>query len=366
MKHFTKLYSCFFIGMVAAGCSKEHSANLDTQYQSADTVTRFINPLKKSAIDPYVTQKDGYYYYMSTGANYLTLTRAKEMIFLDQAYSKTIFTPPAGAAYNTNISKPEIHFLIGKWYVYFSADNGQAINRRTYVIENSAADPLTGTWEFKGKIADAANDLLATDGTVLEYNGQLYFLWSGFNQLPTSVTRIEQQLFISKMKDPYTLDGERVSISQPTNSWESYETIINKVVYRYLLNQNPEVIKNGAGDVFLTYTAGSCESDNVSLGLLSLKTGTDPMVASNWVKSAQPVFATSRDAYGPAFNGFFKSADGKEDWIIYNANPLPGQGCINARSPRIQKFSWKPDGSPDFGIPVGTSLAADSLLRPSK
>ncbi|WP_158534903.1 glycoside hydrolase family 43 protein [Mucilaginibacter hurinus] len=366
MRYSTILYSCFFISLVVAGCSKEHAPNLDPQYQSKDTVKTFTNPIKRSALDPYVTQKDGFYYYMNTGANYLILTRTQEMIFLDQAYSKTIYTPPVISDYNTNVSKPEIHFLEGKWYTYFSADNGQPANRRVYVIENSSADPLQGTWEFKGKVADPANDFIATDGTVFEYNNALYFLWSGFKAAPTSETNVEQSIYIAKMKDPYTLESGRVLIAEPTNAWERHQYTESGKTYRVALNQNPEVIKNQGGDVFVTYTANTCVTDNVSLGLLTLKSGSDPLVAENWTKSASPVFSSSRDAYGPAFNGFFKSADGKEDWIIYNANPLPGQGCNVTRTPRIQKFGWKADGSPDFGAPVGTTLATDALLRPSK
>jgi GH43 family beta-xylosidase len=56
--------------------------------------------------------------------------------------------------------------------------------------------------------------------------------------------------------------------------------------------------------------------------------------------------------YAPGHNSFFKSPDGKEDWILYHANSLPGQGCGGFRSPRAQKFSWDKNGFPVFGIPV--------------
>jgi GH43 family beta-xylosidase len=56
--------------------------------------------------------------------------------------------------------------------------------------------------------------------------------------------------------------------------------------------------------------------------------------------------------YATGHNGFFKSPDGKEDWIIYHANAGAHEGCGKDRSPRIQAFTWRPDGTPDFGIPV--------------
>jgi GH43 family beta-xylosidase len=76
--------------------------------------------------------------------------------------------------------------------------------------------------------------------------------------------------------------------------------------------------------------------------------------SKSWKKSKTPVFVKNPEgqAFGPGHNGFFKSADGKEDWIIYHANPKTGQGCGGSRSARIQKISWRSDGTPDFGKPV--------------
>ena len=78
----------------------------------------------------------------------------------------------------------------------------------------------------------------------------------------------------------------------------------------------------------------------------------------------EPVFSKSiqHKVFGPGHNGFFQSKDGKENWIIYHANSESEQGCGGARSPRIQKFTWNADGSPDFGEPVST---LQKLRKPS-
>lgn len=53
-------------------------------------------------------------------------------------------------------------------------------------------------------------------------------------------------------------------------------------------------------------------------------------------------------------NSFFKSPDGRQNWILYHANSEAGQGCGGKRSPRIQSFTFLKDGTPSFGSPVST------------
>ena len=120
------------------------------------------------------------------------------------------------------------------------------------------------------------------------------------------------------------------------------------------VNEGPEAITNSAGNLFITFSASGCWTDNYCLGLLTLKTGGNPLAAMDWTKTKTPVFGTleSSGTYGPGHNGFFKSADGTQDWIIYHANNLKGQGCGAARNPRIQQFTWNNDGSPNFGTPL--------------
>jgi len=48
--------------------------------------------------------------------------------------------------------------------------------------------------------------------------------------------------------------------------------------------------------------------------------------------------------------------------MLYHANAEAGQGCGNRRAPRAQRFTWKPDGAPDFGRPIGAGVP---VARPS-
>lgn len=310
----------------------------------------FFNPLLTSGPDPWVTEKDGYYYYMHTTGSNITIRKTDKMSELRDAPATVVWTPPSGTSYSHNLWAPELHFLDGNWYVYFAADDGNDQNHRMYVIENTSSDPTTGSWTFKGKIS-APSDIWAIDGTVLEEGGDRYFLWSGWRTQDPSESGI-QQIYIAEMSNAWTITSSRTLISESDYNWEKHG----------LVNEGPQILRNSSGDVFVIYSASGCWTDEYKLGQLEL-TGSDPLQASSWTKKSSPVFEQSpgNSVYGPGHASFFKSPDGTEDWIIYHAQSESDAGCSGSRSPRIQKFTWS-SGEPDFGAPKKTSTA---ITKPS-
>ncbi|MES2646387.1 MAG: glycoside hydrolase family 43 protein [Bacteroidota bacterium] len=310
------------------------------------TSTSFVNPLLINGPDPWIIQKDTNYYYTHTLGNRIAIWKTSKISELRTASFKTIWSPPASGQGSRNIWAPEFHFISNKWYAYYAADDGNNANHRMFVLENNSPDPWLGTWEAKGKIADASNKW-AIDGTVFDYGSQLYFVWSGWE----GDVDVKQNLYIAKMSNPWTIEGNRVMISTPTYDWET--------IGAPDVNEGPAIIKNDAGKVFLTYSASGCWNDDYALGLLTLKSNGDPLLPADWIKNATPVFVKNPggSVYGPGHNSFFKSKDGTENWILYHANSSPGQGCGDTRNPRAQKFTWNADGTPNFGQPVATGLA---------
>ncbi|MCR5887581.1 hypothetical protein LRS06_07280 [Hymenobacter sp. J193] len=47
---------------------------------------------------------------------------------------------------------------------------------------------------------------------------------------------------------------------------------------------------------------------------------------------------------------------------MYHANSNPNEGCVEKRNPRMQKFTWNADGTPNFGVPVAIN---QPILKPS-
>ncbi|RFZ84823.1 glycosyl hydrolase family 43 [Mucilaginibacter terrenus] len=343
--NFVKL---LFIGLI---CNALSTSSALAQTKKLKT---FTNPILPSGADPWITYKDGYYYYTNTLGDSLIIWKTKDIADLRNSPKKTIWVPPTGKSYSRELWAPEIHFINNKWYMYFAADDGKNRNHRLYVLENTSADPLLGTWTFKGPLEEASNKW-AIDGSVFGYKGQLYLIWSGWEGDENG----EQDIYIAKLKNPWTVDGKRVRISKPEYDWEMVGDLHDANNPPHVnVNEGPEVLVHG-NQIHLIYSASGCWTDNYALGMLSAPASADLLDPKSWKKNAKPVFQQSKEnsVYAPGHNSFFKSPDGKEDWILYHANSKPGCGCGGQRSPRMQMFTWNKDGTPNFGLPVKTGVA---------
>ena len=212
-----------------------------------------------------------------------------------------------------------------------------------HVIESIGKDPM-GPYTYKAELTDSI-DGWAIDTSILQLNGSLYLLFSAFPGDDISAITNDQNLYIALMSNPWTLSGDRVLISSPTYIWERQDGRVN---------EGPVALQHN-GKTFIIYSASGCWGPHYKLGILTYNGG-DPLKASSWGKSPKPVFQGTSKVFSPGHNNFFKSPDGKEDWIIYHANDSAGGSCDMNRSPRIQKISWKSDGTPDFGSPVDLNI----------
>lgn len=318
----------------------------------------FTNPLLPSGADPWVIEKNDNFYFTHTTGRNIVLYKTTSLAALKRGKGKVVWQPPDSTMYSKQIWAPELHEINGKWYFYFAADDGKNENHRLYVLENTSSDPMKGEWKLKGKIA-AATDKWAIDGSVFQYNDKWYLIWSGWE----GDTNGQQDIYIARMKNPWTIDGDRVRISSPVFDWERHGDLHDSLNPPHVaVNEGPQVLRNKK-KLFIVYSASGCWTDQYGLGLLTF-TGDNLLDSSSWKKSVEPVFTTSVEnkVFAPGHNSFFKSPDGKEDWILYHANSEAGQGCGRMRAPRAQKFTWNKDGSPNFGTPV---KAGTQLIIPS-
>ena len=318
--------------------------------QSSPTgmMTNKLNPY--GGADPWLQYYEGYYYLATTTwRSELIMLKSPTLAGLKTAIPLQIYAE-TDSSRCCNMWAPEFHLLQGdnglRWYYYYSAGTADTLsNQRTHVLESEWTNPM-GPYHYKAQVFDPDNNIWAIDGSILQYHDQLYFLFSsGDGQY--------QSLFIAPMENPWTISGRRVLLSQPTYDWEQVGGSVN---------EGPVALYH-AEDVFIVYSASSCATPDYKLGLLRL-IGTDPLNPNDWEKYSDPIFTRADEpgVYGSGHNGFFKSADGTEDWIAYHANDTASGGCDDGRTTRVQPFTWNVDGTPNLGEPISPN---DLIPMPS-
>lgn len=298
----------------------------------------FTNPVAADGADPWVIKHQGTYLYCYSKNDAIWVNKSECLIDAIQMEGVEIWNPPPATDYSKEIWAPELHFIQGKWYIYFAADDGNNENHRMYVLESVNEDPQ-GEYLLKGKISDVS-DKWAIDGTVLQHNKKLYFIWSGW----AGDVNVQQNLYIAEMSNPYTIRGSRIQISEPEYEWE--------MIGNPLINEGPEVLRKDE-KVFIIYSASGSWTDDYCLGRLSLTTE-NLLSKEAWIKHPSPVFSGTSSVISPGHASFTKSPDESEDWIIYHT--AKHKGAAWDRNIRIQKFSWTKDGIPCFGYPVENNV----------
>ncbi|MFO7824528.1 MAG: glycoside hydrolase family 43 protein, partial [Cyclobacterium sp.] len=300
--------------------------------------------------DPWVFQKgEGYYYCASVGGG-IAISRSSKLTH--HGDFQKVWDSPAQGWNAANIWAPELHFIAGHWYIYYAAGEkpgGPFIHQKSGVLKSHGEDPF-GPYEDLGMLytGDDINDpesaKWAIDLTPFEHEGQLYAIWSGWED-DRHTDRTPQHLYIAKMSDPATISSNRVKLSSPKESWETGGELD--------LNEGPQVLKNGER-TFVIYSTRESWLKEYRLGQLTLITpGSNPMIPENWKKSG-PVFSGTAAVYGVGHCSFASSPDGSEEWILYHSKKSTEPGWD--RNIRLQPFQWKVDGSPDFGTPVPVGL----------
>ena len=310
--------------------------------QSYSQSTEFNNPIAEQRADPWVYKTDtGDYFLIATVPEYdrIVLRKANSINGLKEAKEKEIWHKHEKGVMGSHIWAPELHRIDGKWYIYFAAGEAENIwNIRMWVLSNSSADPMQGKWKEEGQIK-TQKESFSLDATTFEHKGKRYLIWAQNVRGGDSGTA----LVLSEMKNPTTLTGPEVILTEPEFSWERV---------KYNVNEGPAVIKKD-GRIFVAYSA-SATNHNYCMGLLWANEDADLLNVANWNKSPGPVFYTSDELkrYGPGHNSFTTSEDGKSTIMIYHARDykeIQGHELSDKnRATRARKVNWTKSGFPDF------------------
>ncbi|WP_280267066.1 glycoside hydrolase family 43 protein [Nocardia wallacei] len=299
----------------------------------ADPGGTFRNPLNPGP-DPFLTYYEGNYYLSTSQGDVLRIWKAPSLGAQAAAEPVTVWQD-GDASRNQQMWAPSFHLIGGHWYFYYTASDGTDETHRLYVLKSAGTDPL-GPYEFAAQLG--APDTWAIDPELLRLGDRLYLLWSGPSNL----------LQIAPMSDPVTVSGPAVELPSAGGCDD--------------IREAPAVIQRN-GTIYLVYSTCDTGTPDYQLWMHSLPPGADPLLPGSWIQHPAALFTRNDEAgvFGPGANGFFTSPDGAEDWIIYHGKDT-AEYTYDRRTTRAQKFTWNPDGTPNFGAPValGTDLALPS------
>ncbi|CAM4441569.1 GH43 family beta-xylosidase [Paenibacillus endophyticus] len=305
--------------------SKARSGFMSEMGVTSSSVSgKFNNPLYQGQ-DPFVTYKDGFYYFVSSSNldsnNKVYVSKSRTLI--DQGEKVMVFDSKGT---QTRIFAPEIFFFDGKWYIYYCADlKDYGFKHMATVLESVTDDPQ-GEYVDKGALYAGENGVYkqANDFTVFENNGQLYAVWGTLGSgEPIGPA-------IAPMDNPYTITADRSFL--PGGGGEG-----------------PRVLQRD-GKVFITMSEGDYASNGYRLSYFTNTDG-DFLNPDSWSRT-NDVFVATSDVSGPARAGFVKSVDGTEDWMIYHSRVYKDTGRNWWRQVNLQQIAWNSDGTPDFGTPI--------------
>ena len=298
--------------------------------------------------DPYVYKHtDGTYYFTASLPDYdgIALRKADKLFNLKDAPEKMIWKKHDKGIMSFHVWAPELHFIFGKWYIYFAAgdvDDIWAI--RPYVLECQGDDPFNDEWIEKGMMQCSDEDpfsfrAFSLDGTVLENHGEYYFIWAE----KVGVGKRISNLYIAKMESATKLSTVQVLLTTPDYDWERVG---------FWVNEGPAFIKHD-GKIYMTYSASET-GVAYCIGMLSADENDDLLDPKSWTKSRMPVLKTSEELkiYGPGHNSFTVNDEG-EPVMIYHARTeaeIVGNPLYNPnRHAMVMKVKWNDSGEPEFG-----------------
>ena len=322
-------------------CDDEDSRKINGPF------TDYNMPFIIQRADPYVCRHhDGTYYFTASVPEYdrIVLRSSSTLLGLKDAQEVTVWQKHSQGLMGAHIWAPELHYLEGKWYLYFAAGDAQDKWKiRPYVLECVGADPLAGPWRELGKMKAAKEDefsfqAFSLDATVFENKGKYYFVWAE----KTGVGKGISNLYIARMASPDRLETVQVLLTTPDYDWERVG---------FWVNEGPAVIKHD-GMIYLTFSAsatGAC----YCMGMLSASAQADLLDPQSWKKERLPVVKTDveKGIYGPGHNSFTTDEQGN-DICVYHARTyeeIVGDPLYDPnRHTMLMRLGWTDSKRPVF------------------
>ena len=317
---------------------------------------RYANPFINERADPYIVDgNDGYFYFTASypaygsadkGYDRIILRRSSTVAGLADAEEKVIWKAHSNGLMSRHIWAPEMHFIGGKWYIFFAAGTSENVWAiRPYVLECDG-DPYTGNWTERGQMQASPGDSesfanFSLDMTYFEHNGRHYVIWAEIKG--------DSSLFMAEIDPaaPYRLISSPILLTKPDYDWEKVNNRVNEGASVLITNRK----------VYVFFSASGTGSE-YCIGRLEADTDADLMDVSSWRKLGSPVLSTKDldGESGPGHNCFVTDENG-DLLLVYHARPESHSsgscGTYNkdplydpCRHTRIKQVIFATDGTP--------------------
>jgi len=310
-------------------------------------ITDYNSPFIEQRADPYITRaNDGRYYFTASVPEYdkIVLRCSDTLLGLKDAEEKTIWTKHSEGDMSQHVWAPELHYLFGKWYIYFASSRTDDIWKlRPYILECQSQDPMTGEWVEKGKIQRSDNDIysfdaFSLDATIFENKGEYYYVWAEKVSVGIQISN----LYIAKMESATKLKTAQVLLTTPDYDWERVDIWVN---------EGPAMLKRN-GRLYLTYSA-SATGECYCMGMLSIDENEDLLDPRAWKKERNPILCSDPEKgfFGPGHNSFTKTEDGRDVCVFHSRtySEIEGDPLYDPnRHTMLLEVKWDENDTPVF------------------
>ncbi len=334
----------------------------------------YTNPIRKTA-DPRIALVDGMYYYMFTSGSTLSMYKAANVADLAYSVGEMIFDArTASEAMETRtacIWPSELQYFSAEdfgaeyagWYLFFStfsreldglpSTSTDGRSRRSYVLK-CTSDDLQGKWvnPITGEVgvpvrftSDTESFVNAVDWcageSTLRYGGKVYALW--IEQRGRSTADFRQVMYLSEMKNPWTVTGCVLELVSPEYDWEregyGYAEAEGKWYPAVIEGATPIVGDNG--ELHVLYACSGYWTTGYKLGQMTYLGG-DLLKKESWKKSPQAVFSKNEEVNGVGGPSIFTSPNGKTRYILYHG--YLGKDTSSGRYCFMEPYTVDADG----------------------
>jgi GH43 family beta-xylosidase len=306
----------------------------------------YNRPFILQRADPYILHYGNTYYFTASVPEYdrIILRQSSTLAGLASAEEVTLWSKHESGPMSKHIWAPELHFIFGKWVIYFAAGERDDIwHIRPYVLECTGSNPMADPWIEKGMMQPCTEDnfsftSFSLDATVLMHKEEYYYIWAQKVEGDQGISN----LYIAKMDSPYSLSTPAILLTTPEYDWEQVG---------FWVNEGPAVIRRD-NKLFLTYSAsatGAC----YCMGMLSTDIDKDLLDPASWTKETQPVLTSdfTKGIYGPGHNSFTTDEAGDTICVLHarTYETIQGDPLYDPnRHTMLMKVTWSAQGTPLF------------------